>query len=585
MKSVYMSCWFTLILIVIGTGFGQIPDAYESGLEVISSEWIFNHVYFLASDSMKGRPAGSTENLIAAQYIAGHFEQFGLEPLFERPRRARPDENETYLTYEIEPTGYYNNYFQRFTVQKSTLANQHSLGIIKDTDEFSSITHTYRFEDNFLIQYDGNASISIEAPMVFAGYGIEKGVDGYNDFTDMHGNVLDVHNKIVVIVDGFPQEHNPESNFVRERNAYFTNPLRKAEVAGELGAHALIVTGSRLQYELPFVYKYEQRINSFRSSKYSIPERKIRRVPIIYIDEVITNQIFDDADTDLREILLAIENDLTPRSFYLPGKKMSVEINIESELLHTQNVMAFLEGSDEQYKHEIVVIGAHYDHVGYGYYGALDRAKIGQIHNGADDNASGISALIEVARAFSESQPKRSLLFIAFDAEEMGLLGSRHYVNYQPIKPVENTVAMINLDMVGRNETELLWVGGGFYGHDIKNIAERANTLVGFELLYNVGLLSFASDQAPFLRREIPALFFFSGMHDDYHQPTDTPDKLNLDKIKRVSQLAYLSAWIIANEDEVPEYRSLTLDERKELIDESLKKIQQNRQQSSSGIE
>lgn len=154
MKSVYMLCWFTLILIVIGTGFGQIPDAYESGLEIISSEGIFNHVYFLASDSMKGRPAGSTENIIAAQYIAGHFEQFGLEPLFERPRRARPDENETCLKYEIEPTGYYNNYFQRFTVQKSMLADQHSLSITKDTDEFSSITHTYRFEDNFLIQYD-----------------------------------------------------------------------------------------------------------------------------------------------------------------------------------------------------------------------------------------------------------------------------------------------------------------------------------------------------------------------------------------------------------------------------------------------
>jgi Zn-dependent M28 family amino/carboxypeptidase len=164
------------------------------------------------------------------------------------------------------------------------------------------------------------------------------------------------------------------------------------------------------------------------------------------------------------------------------------------------------------------------------------------------------------------------LLFIAFSGEENGLLGSRFFVNYQPMVPLEKIVSMFNFDMVGRNEPELLWIGGAFYSDDLRKIIERANTEVGFELLYNVGLLNFASDQAPFLKKEIPSAFFFSGLHDDYHTPKDDYDKIDYDKLSKVVRLGFLAIESLANSDFKPAYKELSIEERKSLVDISMQK-------------
>ena len=269
--------------------------------------------------------------------------------------------------------------------------------------------------------------------------------------------------------------------------------------------------------------------------------------------------------TSLRNINAALK----PSAFEIKGKKISFSIRYINEIIKTQNVIGFIEGSDPVLKNEVVVMGAHYDHVGLGIYGAMHKTDKGKIHNGADDNASGTCGLIELAEAFAKSPPKRSVLMIAFSGEELGILGSKYYVYYNPILPLEKTIAMINLDMIGRNEKNELSIGGAFYSKDMKTIVEEANKEIGFELFYNTGLLQYASDQAFFLRSKIPVAFLFSGLHDDYHTPADKMEKLDVDKIEKVTKLAFLSGSLIGNSDKKPAYYELGMQERIDLVKES----------------
>ena len=193
--------------------------------------------------------------------------------------------------------------------------------------------------------------------------------------------------------------------------------------------------------------------------------------------------------------------------------------------------------------------------------------------------ASGTAGLLEIAEAVAMHPPRRSVLFLAFSGEENGLLGSRYYVTVQPLRPLDSTVAMLNCDMIGRNESELVYIGGAFYSDDLRKAVELSNTAAGtgFELLYNVGLLSSASDQAPFLRRSIPAVFFFAGLHDDYHTPADVPEKINREKTARIARLAYMTAWNVGNAAARPRYRELPPAERAAFSRESIERLRRVR--------
>lgn len=551
----------------------QIPSGYEEGLPIISKESLIQHVSFLASDSLKGRAAGTDENLIASLYIAELFREAGLQPLFPSRSTFKVEEDEPIgkievPAFELNDAVQYEGYFQRFALRKSKFSEDSGLRIIYPGNN-SEVSISYTYKNDYVIQYANGKNISITTPLVFAGYGIEKGENGYNDYLDADGNEINVTGKFVIIVDGHPQETDPESEFSKTRNAYYRNALRKAEVAADRGAAGVIVIGSPLKLEPVFNFKYQNLVKSFDKISYSLPENIHSRIPIIYASNVIADEIFRGTGSRLDLVLKQIDRSLKPNAFEIPNKKFSAQIKFDTEIMITQNVIGFLEGSDPELKNEYVVIGAHMDHVGFGEYGALDRKNIGHIHNGADDNASGTSAIIEMAKAFSKVKPKRSIVFVAFNAEEMGLLGARYYVYHQPVKPIDNTIAMLNFDMVGRNEPELLWVGGAFFGEDLIKIAETANAHTGFELLYNMGLLSGASDHAYFLRKKIPSLFFFSGMHDDYHTPADDIDKVNFDKLKRVTELGYLTGWIVANSDSKPSWRELSMEEKMEVVKDS----------------
>ncbi len=551
----------------------QIIPGYEEGLQIISREALQQHLTFLASDSLKGRAAGTDENLVASLYIAEKFREAGLQPLFPSRSKFKFEEDEPVgkievPTFELNDAIQYEGYFQRFALKKSRYSDKGEVKISYPNNN-SDITISYKYKNDYMIQYANGKNISITTQLIFAGYGIEKGEDGYNDYMGIDEKEIDVSGKFVIIVDGHPLDTDPESSFSKTRNAYYRNVLRKAEVAADRGAAGVVVINSTLKLEPVFNFKYQNLVKAFDKISYSLPENIHSRIPIIYASNVIADEIFRGSGTKLDSVLKKIDRTLKPNAFEIKNKVFSAQIEFDSEIVLAQNVIGFLEGSDPELKNEYVVIGAHMDHIGFGEYGAMDKVNVGHIHNGADDNASGTSAIIEMAKAFSKVKPKRSIVFIAFNAEENGLLGARYYVYHQPVKPIENTIAMLNFDMIGRNEPELLWVGGAFFGEDLIKIAETANAHTGFELLYNMGLLSGASDHAYFLRKKIPALFFFSGLHDDYHTPSDDIEKIDFDKLKRVTQLGYLTGWMVANSDGKPAWREMTMEERAIIVKDS----------------
>ena len=217
------------------------------------------------------------------------------------------------------------------------------------------------------------------------------------------------------------------------------------------------------------------------------------------------------------------------------------------------NLIGLLPGSDPSLKDEYVVVGGHFDHIGFGN-NPTDRGKTERIHNGADDNASGSAAVIELARAFTslKKRPRRNLLFMAFNAEERGLLGSRHYVN-KPTVPLTNIVTMINLDMVGRGASGLD-IGGVGTSPGFKPMVDALATNFELKVKTNPGGKA-PSDNTSFYNKNIPVLFFYTGKHDDYHKPTDDWQRIDTAEIQSVTRLAYLSADRIANGAERPEFR------------------------------
>ncbi len=567
-----------LMTLLYGISFSQVPDGYEKGLSTISKEQLLNNLTFLSSDSLCGRSTGEEGNFIAAMFIAKKFKDYGLQPMFTSGQKnKKKEEKKKYVTEENDETEFlinsknqseYDEYFQKFVMKKSRLCTNNKLSVNNSYDDIS-LTKNFTYLNDFLIQFEVPKNINLNVPVVFAGYGIAQGVNGYNDYLDQNGKEIDVKNKIVLIFDGYPLIRDTASSFSKARKAYFTNPLRKAEVAAERGAVAIIVVNSLYTNDPPVSIKYSTLFDSFTRNIYSLPGLTNAKIPILYATKDVLDEIFKDSGKNYNDIFKRIEDSLKTCAFEFKNKKISVEINFESELLRTQNVIGYLPGTDPKLKDECIVIGAHFDHVGKGEYGSLSPENKGKIHNGADDNGSGTVGLIELAEAYSKNPPKRSILFIGFTAEELGLYGSRYYVYLQPVIPLNKTIAMLNLDMIGRNPTEYVYIGGAFYSSDLMKIVERANELVGFELFYNIGLLNKASDQAAFLRKEIPAAFFFAGDHEDYHTPSDDIEKINFDKLGKTTKLAYLTGWILGNENTKPTFNELSIDQRAVIVKES----------------
>jgi Zn-dependent M28 family amino/carboxypeptidase len=278
----------------------------------------------------------------------------------------------------------------------------------------------------------------------------------------------------------------------------------------------------------------------------TLEEKADKRIVSVRIGKKLADDLLAGTGYTYEQIHQKIDKTLVPQSFDISGKTITMETELNAERFPTQNVVGFWEGSDPILKNEIVVIGAHYDHVGV----ANDS-----VYNGADDNASGTAGVMEVAEAFTQckTHPRRSVLFMTFAGEEKGLFGSRYYTD-DPIFPIENVAAMLNMDMISRNDTNEVAIIGSMSSPDLKAINEKCDKSIGMKLDYDQDRFFLQSDHYSFYRKNIPVLFYFSKDTPDLHRPSDDPDKIIPEKMSRIGRLVFSTAWTVANQTERPDF-------------------------------
>src|SRR5579862_2933504 len=447
-------------------------------------------VKFLASPNLKGRGTGSPELEKAAAFIAGKFRSFGLQPIDGK------------------------SYYQAFAVTtnaKLGAANAFAY-------QAGGMRVKLAFPDDFT-PFNFSAREKMSGPVVFAGYGITAPEYNYDDYKG-----LDVAGKIVLILRHEPQEFDDKSIFAGKVYTQHAQFWSKASNAKMHGARGVIIMNDRTAHpgEADELEKFAEAAGPGDAG-----------IPFVHVRYEIAERWFGLAGKNPEDIQKGIDQDLQPRSFAFPAA-LQVEANLDVERVvkTVHNVAGYLPGTTDEY----VVIGAHYDHLGLGEQFSLAPSLAGTVHPGADDNASGTAGVIELARWFStQPKQKRGILFLTFAGEELGLLGSSFYVNH-PSFPLDKDVTMINMDMIGRVRDGKLFIGGVGTGTTLKKLLEEAAPKYNLHIDYSEAGYG-SSDHTSFTAKQVPVLFFFSGLHADYHKPSDTWDKIDAPDAARVLQL------------------------------------------------
>ncbi len=461
-----------------GASAGVSPEAYKQD------------VAFLASDALKGRGDGSPELDQAADYIAQAFQKAGLKP-----------------------AGDNGTYFQNFEI---------TTGAQLGKDNTLAIAGTPLKIDSDFIPILFSNTAQFEGPLVFAGYGITAPEYKYDDYS-----AIDAKDKIVVVFEHEPQEDDAKSVFLGKdftAHASFTNKAINARLHGAKG--------------IVFITEPSHAVDDLGPTERQVEESDMG-IPAVHVKRDFVMKPFGAAGKNLAELQKAIDKDLQPQSFEPAGLRARIATDVTRNRKMVRNVLASLEGSDPALKDQWIVIGAHYDHLGLGNRNSLAPSLIGLVHHGADDNASGTAGVIALARRAASEKPqwKRSVLFMAFAGEEIGLLGSSYFVNH-PNVPVASIDAMINMDMIGRMTKDKLYVGGVGTSPGLKPALEQLDKDAGIDLNFSESGYG-SSDHTSFNAKKIPVLFFFSGLHTDYHKPSDTADKINADGAEKVLSLVY----------------------------------------------
>jgi len=457
----------------------------------ISGDRWLEDVKYLSSDALKGRGSGSTELTQAANYISEQFKKIGLEPLS-------------------------GTYFQPFeAVVGSEMGRNNELALA------GASRRSYRLRQDF-IPLSFSAAAEKSAGVAFVGYGITATEYNYDDYAG-----IDVTGKVVLVLRHEPQEEDEQSVFRGRQITRHAGLVNKAINARNHGAAAMVLVND------PVPHSNDRLIPFGR-----IDGPSDLGIPVLQVKQSVAENWLQSANRGLDDLQKAIDSDLSNRSFLLPS---DVEVQIRTEVSQKKsvlrNVIGFLPGTDPALRDQVIIIGAHYDHLGLGEEDSLAPTAVGQIHHGADDNASGTAGMMELARFYSEPENRlrHSMLFMGFSGEEVGLLGSAHYVE-SPLIPAERTIAMINLDMIGRVSRNRLYVGGVGTSPEFRQWIQEENQSGEFQLDFSDSGYG-ASDHMSFVRRDIPVLFFFSGLHADYHKPTDTWEKMEPEETAKVLNL------------------------------------------------
>jgi hypothetical protein len=484
----------------------------------IAPSVLLEHVKFLSSDELKGRANGTPGLETAGDYVAGQFKAVGLQAGGANGEWFQPFEVIAGLTVGSD---------NRLTVSSNGRTVRFALGTSYYPLAAPSNEDPAKASSEFH-----------DLPVVFAGYGIAVPDVRYDDYAG-----IDVNGKAVLIFSHEPQERDSNSRLNGTRPIPQTSLPAKAALARSKGAKLLLVIGD------PAHRTDDAPYGLFSGD----PDAEDESIPVLRIRRAEA-QAFIDA-WRLDDAARRIDANLEPQSRAIPDTKVDYVEHLAKNRRVVRNVVGVLPGSDPPRAKEAIVIGAHYDHVGLGGRLSVTPERTGEIHNGADDNASGIASIIEIARSAvaDRSRFPRTLIFVAFAGEERGLLGSAYYVT-SPRIPVSNTVAMLNLDMVGR-ANGAVDISGLDVSPSMESDLEAALKASGSALkIRREGPGAGRSDDYNFLDKGIPAINFFTGFHNDYHRPSDDWDKIDAVGTTHVAKLALELAARVANRETRPEF-------------------------------
>ncbi|WP_114239790.1 M20/M25/M40 family metallo-hydrolase [Dyella sp. C9] len=520
-----------------------VPSSEQAGLAQIRETDLRADIGFLASDALQGRLSLQPGDDVAVQWIASEFAKAGLKPA-ATDAQGRPSYLQAVPLIEFHPDA------------QATRLTLHRGG--KDVEwKDPEVSGAFPQDQD------------VSAPVVFAGYGITAPELGYDDYAG-----LDVKGKVVLVFDHEPQEKDPSSIFNGTGNTRYATTYVKVLNAQEHGAVAVLVAPEP-SHNHPSAQEIRARIGHHAEHAANpIPAQALAdsplHIPSMVISADVSSQLLGSSGQTPAALQGAIDKDLKTHSMALSDTAISLHLHNSSRReATTWNVVGLVEGSDPKLSPETVIISAHHDH---------DGESDGKIWHGADDNASGTVGVVTLARAFAANpaKPKRSILFAVFAAEERGLLGA-YYLAAHPLRPLDTTRAMINFDMIGRDEkpspqtdglidvpadtSNRLNLIGAAYSPDYQHTVAQQNAQVGlvlddrFDHEYALNVF-FRSDQFPFVLHNVPAFWWFTGFHPDYHHPSDTADKIDYPKMAKILKLAYLSAWQFASEPTPPRFVS-----------------------------
>ncbi len=475
------------------------PTVYAA---TITESELKDHLYTYASDEFEGRETGTEGQKKAVNYLRQHYMDLGIPAAQEN-----------------------GDYFQNVPLEMAKLPE----GSLKVNSK------VYSLGEDFIAFYPFEGKFK---EVVYAGYGIDE--EKYSDYQG-----LDVKGKVILVRSGEPQLE--DGTFLltgSKKNSAWGNASegleKRVEAAKARGAVAVLsLDGDNFS-------RYQRYFNRMKDS-----------------DRGRLGFAEDSDDPALILVSANVAGDIFPkleslRGSYIQEVDFTADLKSTNEPISTENVVAFIKGSEKP--DEYVVLSSHLDHIGI--------SRDGSINNGADDDGSGSVALLEIAEAFQKaaeagSRPKRSVVFLHVTGEEKGLLGSRYYTDYQPIFPLEKTVANLNIDMIGRidpnrkgDRNYVYLIGSDKLSSELHSLSERINeqyTKITLDYTYNdendPNRFYYRSDHYNFAKNNVPIIFYFSGTHEDYHRPGDTPDKINYDLLTNRTRLVFYTAWELANRE------------------------------------
>lgn len=491
----------------------QIDTAAVRFSKYITAEGMKKNLTVLASDEYEGRETGQKGQKMSAEYITKYYKELGIPPL------------------QVLKDGYQQNFpLEIFSPQELKIAfNKKSF--IQNTDYYTWANIT------------GDTAFAL-SEIEFCGYGINTMV--YNDYSS-----IDVKNKAVMVLASEPRKADGNSFITQttELSVWSNNYRVKQTEAKKQGIKYLIIVDTNI------AVSYAQQEYRIKNARMSIDSKASLEFPfVIYISKQMADEILAPSKQTVKAITEKISS--SAKTVHFTEKtKLDISLTQAKKKLSAENVMAFIEGTD--LKNEILVLSAHYDHLGI---------QDGKVYNGADDDGSGTVAIMQLAKAFQEAKkqgkgPRRSILFLNVSGEEKGLLGSEYYTDH-PIFALQNTVCDLNIDMIGRldeahakNANYIYLIGSDKLSSELHKISEQANkTYTNLQLDYTYNdendpnRFYYRSDHYNFAKNNVPVIFYFNGVHDDYHQPTDDVEKIDFTKMEKISKLVFFTAWQIANQ-------------------------------------